>query len=215
MSPPLDCARIDSCVQSPYNSANPYYGYPSSTLVDSSGIPRPHNNRRRKRDLIRTLTYLAALRFLALHRQIKRQIALLIRATLSITRLQNLRLLKAEPPKRKQAIRWEHNDGDAMHDAKGKGRATTAIPPSASVRGVKFVYVLLLLILVRSPLISNIANLVFVAVPKFVLPKRLFSSSDCAVLRGAGLGTSQQAVRRKRDVVKRMLGMATPARLVM
>ena len=206
---PSFCRCTDSNdSQSPYNSANPYYGYPSSTLLDSTGIPRPHNNRRRKRDLIRTLTYLAALRFLALHRQIKRQIALLIRATLAITGLKNFRLLK-EPPKRKQAIRWEQNDGDqSTSDAKGKGRATTAVQASSSVRGVKVVYVLLLLILLRSPLVSNVANLVFIAAPKLVLPKRLFSNGDCAVLR-AGLGTSQQAVLRKRDVVKRMLGISS------
>lgn len=72
-------------MQSPYHSANPYYGYPaylppppsssSASHPTYAPIPQPHHHRRRKRDLARTLSYLAALRFLALHRALQRRAA--------------------------------------------------------------------------------------------------------------------------------------------
>lgn len=70
--------------QSPYNVNNPYYGYPATRYVQSPDVPgglklphvRPYHNRRRKRDLVRTLSYLAALRLLALHRKLKWRLAI-------------------------------------------------------------------------------------------------------------------------------------------
>ena len=73
--------------QSPYNANNPYYGYPATRYADMpSGsdetdpirLPhaRPFHLRRRKRDLMRTLSYLAALRIVALHRKIKWRLTL-------------------------------------------------------------------------------------------------------------------------------------------
>ncbi|GAA5879251.1 hypothetical protein JCM16303_003135 [Sporobolomyces ruberrimus] len=79
---------------SPYNASNPHFGYPAvvpSPSVDPSGIPRPHHQRRRKRDLLRTLTYLAALRFLALHRAIRFRLSIIFATLLKLTGLGLLR----------------------------------------------------------------------------------------------------------------------------
>lgn len=75
---------------SPYNHSNPYYGYPAfvpSSSQDPTMIPRPHHHRRRKRDLARTLTYLAALRFLALHRNVRNRVVALVRFLLRLAGL--------------------------------------------------------------------------------------------------------------------------------
>ncbi|SCV72814.1 BQ2448_4351 [Microbotryum intermedium] len=80
---------------SPYNLSNPYYGYPAvvpSRSVDPTKVPRPHHDRRRKRDLVRTLTYLAALRFLSLHRNLKARIEFVIRVLLRLVTLRNPRV---------------------------------------------------------------------------------------------------------------------------
>lgn len=65
-------------LQSPYNATNPFYGYPATRYVPTGpsgtvNLPqvRPYHGRRRKRDLVRTLSYLATLRVLALHRKLK------------------------------------------------------------------------------------------------------------------------------------------------
>ncbi|SCZ91997.1 BZ3500_MvSof-1268-A1-R1_Chr5-3g08271 [Microbotryum saponariae] len=80
---------------SPYNLSNPYYGYPAvvpSRSVDPTKVPRPHHERRRKRDLVRTLTYLAALRFLSLHRNLKARIEFVVRVLLRLVTLRNPRV---------------------------------------------------------------------------------------------------------------------------
>lgn len=66
---------------SPYNKANPFYGYPaypvntangSGTTAGTENDPRKrYQFRRRKRDLVRTLIYLFVLRLLALHRHVR------------------------------------------------------------------------------------------------------------------------------------------------
>ena len=61
---------------SPYNIENPYFGYPAEYVDDLSlrrpaGLPRELQVRRRKRDLIRTLTYLFMLRLLRLYRSLR------------------------------------------------------------------------------------------------------------------------------------------------
>ncbi|GAA6004136.1 SEC14 family lipid-binding protein, partial [Rhodotorula paludigena] len=81
-------SSIDMTVMSPYNASNPHFGYPAyvpTSNQDATGIPRPRHLRRRKRDLLRTLTYLAALRFLALHRAIQYRLNVLIALLLRIT----------------------------------------------------------------------------------------------------------------------------------
>lgn len=64
--------------KSPYNANNPFYGYTATRYlpgIPSSTVklpqPRMYHARRRKRDLVRTLSYLFALRIFALHRKIK------------------------------------------------------------------------------------------------------------------------------------------------
>ncbi|GAA6000778.1 hypothetical protein JCM10207_004656 [Rhodosporidiobolus poonsookiae] len=77
-------------LMSPYNASNPHFGYPAyvpTSSFDPSGIPRPHHLRRRKRDLLRTLTYLAALRFLALHRALRYRLSLLVATLFRLTGL--------------------------------------------------------------------------------------------------------------------------------
>ncbi|GAA5876893.1 hypothetical protein JCM3774_000801 [Rhodotorula dairenensis] len=77
-------------VLSPYNTSNPHFGYPAyvpSSSLDPSGTPRSRFPRRRKRDLVRTLTYLAALRFLALHRAIQYRLNVLVAVLLRLTGL--------------------------------------------------------------------------------------------------------------------------------
>ncbi|GJN87893.1 hypothetical protein Rhopal_000848-T1 [Rhodotorula paludigena] len=81
-------SSIDMTVMSPYNASNPHFGYPAyvpTSNQEATGIPRPRHLRRRKRDLLRTLTYLAALRFLALHRAIQYRLNVLIALLLRIT----------------------------------------------------------------------------------------------------------------------------------
>lgn len=76
--------------QSPYNTSNPHFGYPAyvpSSSLDPSGTPRSRFPRRRKRDLVRTLTYLAALRFLALHRAIQYRLNVFVAVLLRMTGL--------------------------------------------------------------------------------------------------------------------------------
>jgi hypothetical protein len=77
-------------LQSPYNTSNPHFGYPAyvpPSSLDPSGTPRSRFPRRRKRDLVRTLTYLAALRFLALHRSIQHRLNVLVAVLLRLTGL--------------------------------------------------------------------------------------------------------------------------------
>lgn len=72
---------------SPYNSANPFYGYPAypstTDAAATSNDPRPrYQFRRRKRDLIRTLMYLFVLRLLALNRHVRTAFLVAYRSTM-------------------------------------------------------------------------------------------------------------------------------------
>ncbi|KWU45647.1 hypothetical protein RHOSPDRAFT_32569 [Rhodotorula sp. JG-1b] len=81
---------LDLEILSPYNTSNPHFGYPAyvpPSSLDPSGTPRSRFPRRRKRDLVRTLTYLAALRFLALHRSIQHRLNVLVAVLLRLTGL--------------------------------------------------------------------------------------------------------------------------------
>ncbi|SNX85327.1 uncharacterized protein MEPE_04036 [Melanopsichium pennsylvanicum] len=73
---------------SPYNANNPFFGYPAFTPNSSSAkfslnrngtTPQHLHTRRRKRDLLRTLTYLFVLRILALHRKMRYRVSLVAR----------------------------------------------------------------------------------------------------------------------------------------
>ncbi|PWY99648.1 hypothetical protein BCV70DRAFT_232005 [Testicularia cyperi] len=75
---------------SPYNANNPFFGYPAYIDPPNEGTfkltydttPRHLHVRRRKRDLLRTLTYLFVLRILALHRRLRWRVALVYREVL-------------------------------------------------------------------------------------------------------------------------------------
>lgn len=76
---------------SPYNANNPFFGYPAYNPATStshpqatfrlsrSATPQHLHSRRRKRDLLRTLTYLFVLRILAFHRRLRWRFALVWR----------------------------------------------------------------------------------------------------------------------------------------
>ncbi|GAC74277.1 hypothetical protein PANT_10d00104 [Moesziomyces antarcticus T-34] len=70
---------------SPYNANNPFFGYPAFTpgaptfRLDRSATPQHLHQRRRKRDLLRTLTYLFVLRILAFHRRLRWRLSLVWR----------------------------------------------------------------------------------------------------------------------------------------
>lgn len=77
---------------SPYNIENPYFGYPASYVNEQgsigldmsksgarpAGFSRELHVRRRKRDLVRTLTYLFVLRLVRLYRWIRRSIYVVV-----------------------------------------------------------------------------------------------------------------------------------------
>ncbi|GAA6030149.1 hypothetical protein JCM8097_009287 [Rhodosporidiobolus ruineniae] len=91
---------------SPYNPSNPHFGYagyvPPSSL-DPYRQRRPVHFRRRKRDLLRTLTYLAVLRLLALHRAFRYRLSVLIATLLRLTGLGWLQARRARRAAAKQA----------------------------------------------------------------------------------------------------------------
>ncbi|SPO28228.1 uncharacterized protein UTRI_04627_B [Ustilago trichophora] len=73
---------------SPYNVNNPFFGYPaynpppltSATFkLNRTPTPQHLHSRRRKRDLLRTLTYLFVLRILAVHRRLRWRMSLVAR----------------------------------------------------------------------------------------------------------------------------------------
>lgn len=119
-------SRCLRSTQSPYNAGNPYYGYPaylpnppSSEHPSYAPIPQPHHQRRRKRDLVRTLTYLAALRFLKLHRELRRRLTQFVA---SVWRVLTLRFLWDRRPSASSAeqkkVHWATNvnGGKAMDE---------------------------------------------------------------------------------------------------
>ncbi|PKI84629.1 hypothetical protein MVES1_001667 [Malassezia vespertilionis] len=118
-------AQMDGHV-SPYNIENPYFGYPAAYVdeeepeveastttsvvnTDSarqSGLSRQLRVRRRKRDLLRTLTYLFMLRLLHIYRQIKRGAFVLLWTVFGIpTRLSSTKRGAKHTQKRWHKIR--------------------------------------------------------------------------------------------------------------
>ena len=80
---------------SPYNANNPFFGYPAYNPTTSeatfrlnrSVTPQHLHSRRRKRDLLRTLTYLFVLRILAVHRRLRWRMSLIWREVARTIRL--------------------------------------------------------------------------------------------------------------------------------
>ncbi|TKY89820.1 hypothetical protein EX895_001117 [Sporisorium graminicola] len=72
---------------SPYNANNPFFGYPAynpptpeaTFRLNRSATPQHVHSRRRKRDLLRTLTYLFVLRILAFNRRLRWRMSLVWR----------------------------------------------------------------------------------------------------------------------------------------
>lgn len=71
----------------PYNIENPYFGYPAATARTAAagaevgrpvGLPHDLHVRRRKRDLVRTLTYLFALRLVNMYRMLRRHAMVIV-----------------------------------------------------------------------------------------------------------------------------------------
>ncbi|KAI5479742.1 major sperm protein [Pseudohyphozyma bogoriensis] len=149
---------------SPYNHSNPFYGYPAfvpDSHLDPSGVgvPRPHYHRRRKRDLVRTLTYLAVLRFLALHRNIKWRLSVIMDAVLRI-----LRLKKADIKKERGRV---HFDESSSSGGKKAARTWTRWRKV----DVRLVYLLLAIILFKTETVMKLVRMVLVDVPVALVPK--------------------------------------------
>ncbi|GAA5876066.1 hypothetical protein JCM1840_002761 [Sporobolomyces johnsonii] len=164
---------------SPYNASNPHFGYPAvvpPSSLDPSGIPRPHFHRRRKRDLVRTLTYLAALRFLALHRAIQWRLSVVVGAILRITGLswwQARRVQRAdqlgvslgakEADKRQAKVHWNESRSSTPSSsplpsslASSTASFTPLQPPSRAFTSFveidpSYIYFLLLFLILRTP----------------------------------------------------------------
>ncbi|GAA6061707.1 hypothetical protein JCM10212_004939 [Sporobolomyces blumeae] len=173
----LDLSTHAVQTMSPYNASNPHFGYPAivaPSALDPSGIPRPHHHRRRKRDLVRTLTYLAALRFLALHRYLRFRISLLFAIVLRIPGLGwmplGARRLKnggggatASGAKDKDGdshramrVHWVESPSlsGASHAGLGRPSSTTSharTPPRLVEVDPVYVYILLVFVVARTP----------------------------------------------------------------
>ncbi|GAA6009894.1 hypothetical protein JCM11491_000855 [Sporobolomyces phaffii] len=155
---------------SPYNASNPHFGYPAvvpSSRIDPTGIPRPHHQRRRKRDLLRTLTYLAALRFLALHRSLRYRLSVIFATLFKLTGLGLLRPSRSnrlESGAKKEAKELETSKPPKVHWAAqasnpSSGSPSMASPASLSSDGARYpsfvdpvnLYLALLFIILRTP----------------------------------------------------------------
>ncbi|GAA5936887.1 SEC14 family lipid-binding protein [Sporobolomyces koalae] len=159
-----DAALSEHAMQrmSPYNASNPHFGYPAvipSSRFDPSGIPRPHHQRRRKRDLLRTLTYLAALRFLALHRAIRYRLSLLFATLFKLTGLGLLRPARLDgQPLIYEKVKELEKRGMKVHwDVESPGSAR---PPTATATSNRtaypyvdpfYLYFAIVFVLVRTP----------------------------------------------------------------
>jgi hypothetical protein len=194
--------------QSPYNHSNPYYGYPAfvpSTSLDPSGIPRPHYHRRRKRDLARTLTYLAVLRFLALHRTARAKLGGALQGVLKLLGLGRAGGEGAE----KRKVHWvETGDG-----VKGKQRAaisTSSSSKSSHLTLDQFLPLFLLFLLLRTPdlfpKLRFLLRSLFLRVPMRVLS--LFVDGLATVLARVRRVGGAGGRTRKRDVLRRAVGEA-------
>lgn len=214
--------------QSPYNHSNPYYGYPAfvpSSSQDPTGIPRPHYQRRRKRDLARTLTYLAVLRFLALHRQLRLQVAALFKMLLRLAGLSTPAALQTPAlpsvlhsvvptPGEAKHVHWESDDRRAdvklaattrsvdAQTSQAYGGALASLP----LMSEQFWTILTLFILLRTPdLPAKIRQLAIYAI--FRLPvKMLTFSTDTTYNTLAYIAKRGRRRERKRDVLRRAVG---------
>ncbi|KAK4701928.1 hypothetical protein P7C70_g4299, partial [Phenoliferia sp. Uapishka_3] len=187
---------------SPYNTANPYYGYPAfvpPSTLDPTGVPRPHFHRRRKRDLVRTLTYLAVLRFLALHRQIKWQLSAILNAVLRLTGLRKLPWAEKEKARTAPKVRWGEPTSPTMIRAGSVG--TTSQQTGSNPRQMvdaRIAWILLIVILLKTASVRKALKTALVEMPSKVVSPRLV---DLLVSRSGWV-----AGRRKRDVVRGLLG---------
>ncbi|GAA5901847.1 SEC14 family lipid-binding protein [Sporobolomyces salmoneus] len=176
---------------SPYNASNPHFGYPAvvpSSRIDPSGIPRPHHHKR-KRDLLRTLTYLAALRFLALHRAIRYRLSIIFATLFKLTGLGLLR------PSRRQQIQAQKRDEKDLEktlkvhwsaETTGSGSIPSSpvnnLPRSQSYVDPLYLYFALLFVLVRTP---NRRDKIkrFLRFSALDLPRRALQESKTIALR--------------------------------
>lgn len=195
--------------QSPYNISNPFYGYPAfvpPSDLDPTGVPRPHYHRRRKRDLVRTLTYLAVLRFLSIHRTIQWRLSALFAAFLRLTHL--YRGTEKHPTK----VHWQTEASTST----GILKAPTQVQPASQQHqgkksrsrmlvDVRVVYFLLAIIVLRSPSFRRCVRFLVLDLPATMLPYKV-KSRGRQLLNTTGLrGIKGQG--RKRDVVTNFMRM--------
>ncbi|GAA94558.1 uncharacterized protein L969DRAFT_47773 [Mixia osmundae IAM 14324] len=164
---------------SPYSAANPYYGY--SYHHARSGDGRPHESRRRKRDLVRTLSYLLAMRFLRLHREIQWRIELLVRLlTQSVTRLritshivlspvQRTKTLPSTSKRAKQKVSWAKEESRFVPSVLHTNRRIRPRRTDDLFIDPRWIYYLLIFVLLRAPYFTRLSEAVFVGLPKRTL----------------------------------------------
>ncbi|ORY48005.1 hypothetical protein BCR35DRAFT_336139 [Leucosporidium creatinivorum] len=188
---------------SPYNHSNPYYGYPAfvpSTSLDPSGIPRPHYHRRRKRDLVRTLTYLAVLRFLALHRSARAKLGGALQGVLKV-----LGLGRGEGGAERRKVHW-----DESGDVQGKqATSTTSSATPTRLALDQLLPLFLLFLLLRTPDLPSklrfVLRAIFLRLPVRVL-SALVDTLATVLARVRRVGGAGVGRTRKRDVLRRAVG---------
>lgn len=158
---------------------------------------------------MRTLTYLAVLRFVALHRHVKWQLSVVIGAILRLTGLRRMPWSEKEQARTAPKVRWgETTESPTKFKAKTaasvKGTEPATAPPHRPMVDARLVYALLLVIVLRSTAVKSAMKVVLVDVPSRVVPQQML---DCAS-RLLAVGVAGAAGRtRKRDVVKGLLGL--------
>lgn len=159
---------------SPYNAINPFYGYPAQRFVPGAAeggygqtpAIRPFHSRRRKRDLLKTLSYLFALRLLALHRKLRWRLSVtlnviwnaLARWDFTSHRAGSRRTLSdgnddaegSTPMKRKKGVHWDAKVA-SKQERQQNGVLTKALWPLRKLRRVpRWLSFLGLVLFVRS-----------------------------------------------------------------
>lgn len=152
------------------------------------------------------MTYLAVLRFLALHRNIKWQLTVVLGAILRLTGLRRLPWSEKDKARTATKVRWgETTTSPAKPTLKSSAAKGKEIAKPRPMVDARFVYALLLIIVLRTPSIRKTAKVVLLDVPSKVVPKQVLDFGTRLFGPDRGLGTGGRA--RKRDVVKGLIGL--------
>jgi hypothetical protein len=150
--------------QSRFSASNPFFGYPVHHDA-ATGMAQPAR-RRRKRDLLQTLSYLVLLRLLALRRTLAAEVIAIYDAVLARLRALGLAPRARRRPrgriddveegeattprrgKRRKAVTFElTDDDDEVEDRRQQRRRAGPASATRNLAGVKVAAVLLLVVL--------------------------------------------------------------------